>query len=335
MTQTVKQLIAKAEEDQQLRPQTLDEYIGQVEVKEALRIAIEAAKIRSLPIDHILVYGPPGMGKTTIAAVVAHEMGSKLWRTTGPAITSPRDLATIVASLQEGDVLFIDEIHRLSRAAEETLYPAMEDFRLHITLGKGLTAKAIEVPLAPFTLVGATTRAGMLTSPLRDRFGLVFRLGFYALPEIIAIIRRASRIYGTAVDGKQAETIAQRARGTPRIANRLLKRVIDYAVARNKGQVTKLVLEETFQLMKIDELGLDEMDRQLLVALARKYGGGPLGIETMCAILGEDRDTVEDVYEPYLIQSGLLERTPRGRMLTEKAKQHLRLEIQGTHALFP
>jgi Holliday junction DNA helicase RuvB len=334
VSQTVKQLIQKAEEDQQLRPQTLEEYIGQEEVKEALRIGIEAAKIRQAPIDHILLYGPPGMGKTTIAAVVAHEMGSKLWRTTGPAITSPRDLATIVASLQKGDVFFIDEIHRLSKAAEETLYPAMEDFRLHITLGKGLTAKAIEVPLAPFTMVGATTRAGMLTNPLRDRFGLVFRLGFYTPEEIVRIILRTARIYGTPISEKLAQDIAQRARGIPRIANRLLKRIIDYAVARNQGKVDRKALEETFTLMKLDELGLDEMDRQLLEALANKYGGGPLGIETMAAILGEDRDTVEDVYEPYLIQSGLLERTPRGRVLTNKAKQHLHLETRQSGALF-
>jgi Holliday junction DNA helicase RuvB len=334
VSQTVKQLIQKAEEDQQLRPQTLEEYIGQEEVKEALRIGIEAAKIRQAPIDHILLYGPPGMGKTTIAAVVAHEMGSKLWRTTGPAITSPRDLATIVASLQKGDVFFIDEIHRLSKAAEETLYPAMEDFRLHITLGKGLTAKAIEVPLAPFTMVGATTRAGMLTNPLRDRFGLVFRLGFYTPEEIVRIILRTARIYGTPISEKLAQDIAQRARGIPRIANRLLKRIIDYAVARNQGKVDRKALEETFTLMKLDELGLDEMDRQLLEALANKYGGGPLGIETMAAILGEDRDTVEDVYEPYLIQSGLLERTPRGRILTNKAKQHLHLETRQSGALF-
>jgi Holliday junction DNA helicase RuvB len=325
VNKTVKQLL-KEKEDQRLRPQLLQEYVGQSEVKESLKIAIEAARIRGKPIDHILIYGPPGMGKTTIASIVANEMQRKLWRTSGPALTSPRDLATVVATLETGDVLFIDEIHRLSPTAEELLYPVMEDFHLHITLGKGLSAQVKEIPLQMFTLVGATTRAGLLTSPLRDRFGLVFRLGYYSATEIVQILERSARIYGVKIDSDCARAIATRSRYTPRIANRLLKRTIDYALARNKGLLNRAVVEETFRLMKIDTLGLDEMDRKLLLALAEKYGGGPLGIESMCAILGEDRDTVEDVYEPYLIQSGLLDRTPRGRMLTEKAKRHLKMD---------
>ncbi len=324
MKKTVEELL-REEEELDLRPRTLSEYIGQKQVKDSLKISIDAAIIRGKPIDHILIYGPPGMGKTTIAAVVAHEMQGHLWRSTGPAITSPRDLATIVANLERGDVLFIDEIHRLNSASEESLYPVMEDFTFHITLGKGPTAKAVEIPLSPFTLVGATTRAGLLTSPLRDRFGLVFRLGYYSPDEMLQIVRRSATILKIRLKEDCAWAIAQRSRGTPRIANRLLQRVIDFALARNQGVLNRQAVEETFNLMKIDRMGLDEMDRRLLNVIATQYGGGPVGMEAICAILGEDRATVEDVYEPYLIQSGLLERTPRGRMLTEEAK-HLSLE---------
>lgn len=327
MKKTVEELLHE-EEELDLRPKTLADYIGQQHVKESLRIAIDAATIRRKPIDHILIYGPPGMGKTTIASVIAHEMQSHLWRSTGPAITSPRDLATIVANLEKGDVLFIDEIHRLNSATEESLYPVMEDFALHITLGKGPTAKAVEIPLSPFTLVGATTRAGLLTSPLRDRFGLVFRLGHYSPDEMLQIVRRSAVILKVHLDDNCAQAIALRSRGTPRIANRLLKRAIDFALARNQGILDHRVVEETFNLMKIDHMGLDEMDRKLLRIIATQYGGGPVGMEAICAILGEDRDTVEDVYEPYLIQSGLLERTPRGRLLTAEARKHLSLEAE-------
>lgn len=327
MSKLVAQLI-KEEEEINLRPKSLDEYVGQREIKEALSIAIEAAKIRGKPIDHILIYGPPGMGKTTIANIIAHEMKSRLWRSSGPAITSPRDLATIVANLQEGDVLFIDEIHRLSHQAEEMLYPAMEDFILHLTIGKGPSAKAVEIPLTPFTLVGATTRAGLLTGPLRDRFGIVFRLNYYSLEEIASIVQRSAHIYGFPIEREIALEIAQRSRGTPRIANRLLKRALDLALARHNGILNLNTVKETFQMLKIDSLGLDEMDRKLLKTLAFKFNGGPLGVETICAVLGEDRDTVEDIYEPYLLQSGLLERTPRGRVITEKARRCLELKEQ-------
>lgn len=327
MRKTVAQLIQE-EEDTNLRPKSLSEYIGQSEVKEALSIAIEASKIRKKPVDHILLYGPPGMGKTTIANILANEMGSRLLKSSGPAITSPRDLATIVAKLEEGDVLFIDEIHRLSHQAEEMLYPAMEDFVLHLTLGKGPSADAREIPLSPFTLVGATTRAGLLTGPLRDRFGIVFRLSYYTLEEICQIVKRSAKIYGFEIDEEVALSIAKRSRGTPRIANRLLKRAIDYALARNKGILSMSTVQKTFQMLKIDSLGLDEMDRRLLKTLALKYHGGPLGLETICAVLGEDRGTVEDIYEPFLLQSGLLERTPRGRVLTQKALKFLKLNEQ-------
>lgn len=327
MSKTVAQLI-KEEEEINLRPGSLVEYVGQKEVKEALSVAIEAARIRKKTIDHVLIYGPPGMGKTTIANIIANEMKSRLWRSSGPAITSPRDLATIVANLEEGDVLFIDEIHRLSHQAEEMLYPAMEDFLLHLTIGKGPSAKAVEIPLAPFTLVGATIRAGLLTSPLRDRFGLVFRLNYYSLEEITLIVQRSAQIYGIPMEPEVALAIAQRSRGTPRIANRLLKRAVDYAIARRNGALDLEAVQETFQMLKIDGLGLDEMDRKLLKTLAAKFNGGPLGVDTICAVLGEDRDTVEDIYEPYLLQSGLLERTPRGRVITEKARKCLKLNEQ-------
>lgn len=306
-----------------LRPQTLKEYIGQEKLKDNLAVFIEAAKMRAEPLDHVLLYGPPGLGKTTLAGIIANEMGVNIRTTSGPAIERPGDLAAILTALQPGDVLFIDEIHRLHRSVEEVLYPAMEDFVLDIVVGKGPDARSIRVELPPFTLVGATTRAGLLSAPLRDRFGVISRLEFYNVEELTKIVLRAADIYDTEIEEEAAAEIAKRSRGTPRIANRLLRRVRDFAQVRGNGRIDLLFAEETLELLQVDRLGLDHIDHKLLKGIIEKFHGGPVGLETIAATIGEEGQTIEDVYEPYLIQIGFLQRTPRGRMVTERAYRHL------------
>ena len=306
-----------------LRPQTLDEYIGQTKVKESMKIYIEAAKKRNEPLDHCLFYGPPGLGKTTISGIIANEMHSKIRITSGPAIEKPGDLAGILTSLEEYDVLFIDEIHRLSKVVEEILYPALEDFVLDITIGKGPEAKSIRLDLPKFTLIGATTKAGSLTTPLRDRFGIVQKLELYSVKDLSTIIKRSSRILGVKIDDDASVEIARRARGTPRIANRLLKRVRDYATVLGNGSIDLNIAKTALNKLEIDELGLDEIDRKILETMIIKYQGKPIGIEALATTIGEDIDTLEDVYEPYLIQNGLIQRTPRGRIATPIAYEHL------------
>ncbi|MFN8577456.1 MAG: Holliday junction branch migration DNA helicase RuvB [Candidatus Sericytochromatia bacterium] len=306
-----------------LRPDTIDTYIGQKALKENLKIAILAAKQRNEPLDHILLYGPPGLGKTTLSMIVAKEMGVNIKITSAPALERPRDIAGILTSLKEFDVLFIDEIHRLNRVTEEILYPAMEDFSLDITIGKGQTAKIKRLPLKKFTLVGATTKAGSLTSPLRDRFGLINRLNFYEIDELTHIIRRSANILKLNITEDGAKAIGQRSRGTPRIANRILRRVRDYAQVKNENIITEDIANISLNLLNIDEKGLENTDRQILDTIIKHYKGGPVGIETIAAATNEDVATIEDVYEPYLIQIGFLNRTPRGRTVTHLAYQHL------------
>lgn len=315
-----------AEEDvkieNHLRPQLLADYIGQQKVKETLKIYIEAAKQREEPLDHVLFYGPPGLGKTTLAGIIANEMGVRMKVTSGPAIEKPGEIAAILNNLSEGDVLFIDEIHRLNRQVEEVLYPAMEDFAIDIVIGKGATARSIRLDLPKFTLVGATTRAGLLTAPLRDRFGVVSRLEFYTTDELMTIIRRSAEVLQVKIDERGAEELARRSRGTPRLANRLLKRVRDFAQVRYDGIITLRVANEALDLLDVDKYGLDQSDRNILITMMEKFGGGPVGLDTLAAALGEDAGTLEDVYEPYLIKNGFLQRTPRGRVVTDLARSH-------------
>ena len=316
----------KSEDDSQfdstLRPRALDDYIGQEKIKGNLRLFIEAARGRGEALDHVLFYGPPGLGKTTLANIVASEMGVNIKSTSGPVIERPGDLAAILTNLEPHDVLFIDEIHRISHVVEEILYPAMEDFQLDIIIGQGPSARSIKLDLPRFTLVGATTRAGLLSSPLRDRFGVISRLEFYTDNELATIITRSSRILGMKIDPEGASELARRSRGTPRIANRLLRRVRDYAQVRADGVITLNVVRETLALLEIDKMGFDNMDRMILLTIIDKFGGGPVGLDTIAAAISEESDTIEDVYEPYLIQNGFLNRTPRGRVATLAAYQH-------------
>ncbi len=310
-------------QEEGIRPQQLADYIGQKALKEVLDIAIQAAKARQEPLDHLLLYGPPGLGKTTMAMILATEMGVTCKITTAPALEKPRDIAGLLVNLKPGEILFLDEIHRLSKMAEEILYPAMEDFRLDITIGQGRTAKTRSIPLKPFTLVGATTRMGALTSPLRDRFGLIQRLRYYELDELSQIIQRTANLLKTPITPEGAEEIGRRSRGTPRIANRLLKRVRDYLEVKKAETITETLAATALELFNVDSLGLDWTDRYLLSLIIEKFNGGPVGLETMAAATGEDAQTIEEVYEPYLMQMGLLQRTPRGRVITEIAAQHL------------
>ena len=306
-----------------LRPQYLSEYIGQEKAKEILKVYIEAAMKRKEALDHVLLDGPPGLGKTTLAGIIANEMGSNIKITSGPAIEKPGDMAAILNSLSENDVLFVDEIHRLSRQVEEVLYPAMEDFEIDIMIGKGATARSIRLDLPKFTLVGATTRVGLLTAPLRDRFGVVHKLDFYTTNELVQVLERSANVLDVTLEKEGALELARRSRGTPRLANRLLKRVRDFAQVRYDSVITKEVAEYALDLLEVDRLGLDKGDRAILETIADKFGGGPVGLDTIAAALGEDSGTIEDVYEPYLIQNGLIERTPRGRAITRLAYEHL------------
>ncbi len=310
-----------------LRPKTLNEYIGQTKVKENMKIYIEAAKKRGEPLDHVLLYGPPGLGKTTLANIIATEMNSNIRITSGPAIEKPGDLAALLTNLAPNDVLFIDEIHRLNRSVEEILYPALEDYNLDIIIGKGPSARSIRLDLPKFTLVGATTRAGSLTTPLRDRFGIVSRLELYEEEQLKTIIMRSAEILQIKIDDDGAMEIAKRSRGTPRIANRLLKRVRDYAAVLGDGNITKKIADISLQKLEIDGMGLDNIDRKILESIIKIYAGGPVGIETLASTIGEEVETIEDVYEPYLMQKGFIGRTPRGRIVLPKAYEHLGLNI--------
>ena len=310
-----------------LRPKNFDEYIGQENLKKNLKLAIKAAKKRNEPIDHVLLYGPPGLGKTTMASVIANEMSAQIRITSGPAIERAGDLASLLTNLEDGDILFIDEIHRLNRSVEEVLYGAMEDFKLDIMLGKGPSARSLRLDLPKFTIIGATTRTGSLAAPLRDRFGMVHRLEFYQPEEIAQIVHRSADILGTEIDPDSAELIAHRSRLTPRIANRLLKRVRDYADVNGDGIIDSSHTYKAMELLGVDGLGLDNADRLLLAAIIDNYGGGPVGVEALAALLSDERSTIEDFYEPYLLQVGLLERTPRGRKATSKAYRHLGKKI--------
>ncbi|WFR59877.1 Holliday junction branch migration DNA helicase RuvB [Anaerocolumna sp. AGMB13025] len=308
-----------------LRPQLLEDYIGQTKAKENLKVYIEAAKRRKESLDHVLFYGPPGLGKTTLAGIIANEMSVNMKVTSGPAIEKPGEMAAILNNLQEGDVLFVDEIHRLNRQVEELLYPAMEDYAIDIVIGKGASAKSIRLDLPKFTLVGATTRAGMLTPPLRDRFGVVNRLEFYTVDELKVIISRSAQVFQVKIDEEGALELARRSRGTPRLANRLLKRVRDFAQVKYDGYITKEVADFALDLLEVDKLGLDNTDREILFTMIEKFGGGPVGIETVATTIGEDTGTIEEVYEPYLVQNGLILRTPRGRVVSDLAYKHFGL----------
>lgn len=310
-------------EETNIRPLSLHEYIGQEKVKKNLSIFIQAARQRGEALDHVLLYGPPGLGKTTLANIIASEMKAQIRSTSGPAIERPGDLAAILTNLQPGDVLFIDEIHRLNRAVEEVLYPAMEDFSLDIIIGKGPSARSIRLDLPPFTLVGATTRAGNLTAPLRDRFGVICRLEYYKKNELVHIVTRSAGILKIGIDNSGAEEIGKRARGTPRIANRLLKRVRDFAQVEGEKDISVMIADKALNLLEVDKLGLDAIDRQVLKTIITKFDGGPVGVETLAAAISEETTTIEDVYEPFLLQLGFLQRTPRGRVATQLAYQHL------------
>ena len=309
-----------------LRPKLLKDYIGQKKAKDNLKVYIEAAKQREEALDHVLFYGPPGLGKTTLAGIIANEMDVNLKVTSGPAIEKPGEMAAILNNLQEGDLLFVDEIHRLNRQVEEVLYPAMEDYAIDIIIGKGASARSIRLDLPKFTLVGATTRAGMLTAPLRDRFGVVHRLEFYTVEELTTIIMRSAGVFNVEIDEEGAIEMAKRSRGTPRLANRLLKRVRDFAQVKYDGKITKEVANFALDLLEVDKLGLDHIDREILFTMMDKFSGGPVGLDTIAASIGEDSGTIEDVYEPYLIQNGLIVRTPRGRMVTDLCYKHFGLE---------
>lgn len=315
--------------EKSLRPQFLNEYIGQNKIRKNLKIYIDAAKIRKESLDHVLFYGPPGLGKTTLCNIIANEMGTNLKVTSGPAIEKPGDMAAILNNLNEGDVLFVDEIHRLNRQVEEVLYPAMEDFAIDIVIGKETGARSIRLDLPKFTLVGATTRAGLLTAPLRDRFGVVQKLEFYTTDELKEIVMRSSMVLGVEIDESGAVEIARRSRGTPRLANRLLKRVRDFAQVKYNGVIDKKVADYALDILDVDKLGLDNNDRMILLTIIEKFGGGPVGLNTLSAALGEDAGTLEDVYEPYLLMNGLINRTPGGRVATENAYIHLGIEMKG------
>lgn len=309
-----------------LRPQTLDEYIGQKKTKEKLKVYIEAAKQREEPLDHVLFYGPPGLGKTTLAGIIANEMGTHIKITSGPAIGKPGEMAAILSNLQEGDILFVDEIHRLNRQVEEVLYPAMEDYVIDIMIGKGATARSIRLDLPKFTLVGATTRAGLLSAPLRDRFGVVHHLEFYNVEELKTIIVHSAKKLEVKIDEEGAIELARRSRGTPRLANRLLKRVRDFAQVQYNGEITKEVASFALDLLEVDKMGLDQNDRNILLTIIEKFQGGPVGLDTLAAAIGEDAGTIEDVYEPYLVKNGFINRTPKGRVATEFAYHHFGIE---------